>query len=53
MTARCSRLGLPTGGDVIRAWVAPLSWWGARLRAVIAAARPTNTWSRARARRAG
>ena len=30
-----ARRTLPTGGDVIRAWVAPLSWWGARLRAVV------------------
>lgn len=34
--ARCTRLGLPTGGDVIRAWVEPLAWWGARLRAAVA-----------------
>lgn len=49
--ARCTRLGLPTGGDVIRTWVEPLSWWGARLPAAIAAAHPKNTWSRGRARR--
>ena len=49
--ARYTRLGLPTGGDVIRAWVAPLSWWGARLPAAIAVARPGNAWTRGRARR--
>lgn len=37
MTARCTPLGVPApgSGDVIRAWVAPLSWWGTRLRAVV------------------
>ena len=49
--ARCTRLGLPTGGDVIRAWVEPLAWWGARLRAAIAVARPGNVWARGRVRR--
>lgn len=49
--ARCTRLGLPTGGDVIRAWVEPLAWWGARLPAAIAVVRPGNAWARGRARR--
>ena len=33
--ARCTRLGLPTGGAVIAAWVNPIAWWGARLRAAV------------------
>lgn len=49
--ARCTRLCLPTGGDVVRAWVEPLAWWGARLPAAITAVRPGNRWARGRARR--
>ena len=48
--ATACRLGLPTGGGVIRAWVEPLAWWGARLPAAIATTHPKNTWSRGRAR---
>lgn len=47
--ARCTRLGLSTGSDVIRAWVAPLAWWGARLRAVVEGR--GNAWARGMARR--
>lgn len=43
------RYGLPTGGDVIRAWVEPLAWWGARLRAVVEGS--GNAWARGRAGR--
>lgn len=46
--ARCTRLGLPTGGDVILAWVAPLGYYGARLADAIGVARPGNRWSRTR-----
>lgn len=35
-TARCTRLGLPTGGDVITAWVNPTAWWSTRLAAAVA-----------------
>jgi len=46
-----SRLGLPTGGAVIAAWVNPCAWWWSRLAAAIGAARPENQLERGRARR--
>lgn len=50
MTARCNQLGVPASGsaDAIRAWVAPLGYYGARLADAIGVARPGNRWSRTR-----
>lgn len=50
-TPDACRLDLPRDGAAIRAWLDPMAVWGARLRAAIATTRPTNTWSRGRARR--
>ena len=44
------RVGLPTDGAAVRAWVAPMgSEWGRRLRAAIEGS--GNAWTRGRARR--
>jgi hypothetical protein len=43
------RHDLPRGGDVIVAWVNPLAWWGARIAAAIATAKPASSWCRGRA----